>query len=218
MPRPPARPPSSINRPLAAGCLDMGRGVNVHAGGRGRQASPPRLVRPLKRLGSGRPAPWHRDGNERPASRRTHHTPLRRQFRAATLSARSQGVGGQDGCHVATVDHAAGGCGGQAGSADRHHQQPRTGRVTTPYSILIRRVTSARSARVPVAGPTTKRLPRSAILSSARLSSGSASSHRRSQCSRLALGGRWGGGPPPSAACSALSLAMRSSSGRTAMS
>jgi hypothetical protein len=112
--------------------LTSGGEVSVHAGGLGRQASPPRPVTPLKRLESGGSAPRHRDGNERPASRRTHHTPLRPQFHAATLSARPQGVGGRGGCHVATVDRAAGGCGGQAGSADRHRQQPRTGRMTTP--------------------------------------------------------------------------------------
>jgi len=106
--------------------------VNVHAGDRGRQASPSRPVRPLKRLGSGRPEPWHRDGNERPASRRAHLTPLRPQFQAAAVGARSQGVGSRSGCHVAAVDRAAGSCGGQAGSASRCQRRPEASCVDTP--------------------------------------------------------------------------------------
>ena len=105
--------------------------VSVHAGGHGQQASPSRPVRPLKRLGSG-PEPWHRDGNERPASRRTRHTPLRPQFRAAALSARSQGVGSRSRCHIAAVDRAADSCGGEAGSASRRQRQPEASCVDTP--------------------------------------------------------------------------------------
>ena len=74
----------------------------------------------------------HHNGNERSADRRAHHTPLRPQFGAADLGTRSQGVGGGAGCHVAAIDRAAGGCGGQAGSASRRQRQPEAGRVNMP--------------------------------------------------------------------------------------
>jgi hypothetical protein len=128
-----------------------------------------------KRSGSGRGSfnplrPSHRCGHERQADRRTRHLRHRAQFRAAAVGARSQGVDSRDGCHVAAVDRATGSCG-------RGWQ-----RILTPtpvrselrkyaYSILIRRVTSARSPGEPApAGVTIRRLPRSAILSSSRLS------------------------------------------------
>jgi hypothetical protein len=104
--RPPARPPSSTGgdrSPVAAGCPEMGRG-----GGRacrrpwaaGQPAAP---GEPPKRLGPSGPEPWHRHGNERPASRRAHLTPLWPQIQAAAVGARSQGVGSRGGCHVATL-------------------------------------------------------------------------------------------------------------------
>ena len=118
-----------------------------------------------------RPAHSDRPAGQQ-ASRPACHTPPRPQFYEAALWARSQSVGGIVGCRIAAVDRAAGGCGGQAGSTSRRQRQPETGGMSTPYSILIRRVTSARSAGEPLpAGATTRRLPRSAILSSARLSS-----------------------------------------------
>jgi len=132
--RPSARSPSSTEvtgAPWLPVVLTWAGEVSVHAGGRG-QADPPLPVRPLERLGSGGGGARHRDGNEQPASRRTHNTPLRPQFRAAAPSARPQGVGSRSGCHLAAVDRAAGSCGGEAGSASRRQRQPEASCLDTP--------------------------------------------------------------------------------------